>query len=185
MSNKILFSVLILPLLFSCISCSKDLPARVVEQDEQGKSERRSLYADRDLGYCKVGYYYRLDLNNDGKEEIVEVTEPYKFYTNLPDSVWGDDTGAVIRILNRKGEVVYLKDLDRYQPIEEVSIGDVDGDGLNEVMVSIGKTEDQVAKTYIYGWKDNEYKIIAKRIKHAKEKPQNYIRVSKLIRGAL
>ena len=128
----------------------------IVSPDVKG----HGLYTENDLGYCKVGYYYQVDLNNDGEEEIVEVAEPYKFFTNVPDSVWGDDTGAVIRILNSNGDAVYLSDLPRYQPVLNVIIEDINGDNLKEIVIWVGETEDQDARVCTYWWKDKTYKLM-------------------------
>ena len=69
--------------------------------------------------------------------------------------MWGDDTGAVIRILDSNGEVAYLKDLPRYQPVGDVSIADIDQDGFEEIIVSMEEAEGFEAKTYIYGWRND------------------------------
>ena len=113
MNKKQLF-LPILILMLTRASCAKEDRPVVSEQppqDEEIRAETyiapsaaqtHGLYTESDLGYTKVGYFYKVDLNNDGKEEIVEVTEPYKLFTNVLDGVWGDDTGAVIRILKNK-----------------------------------------------------------------------------------
>ncbi|MFC1667155.1 hypothetical protein ACFL0P_04770 [Candidatus Omnitrophota bacterium] len=171
MSKKqTLLSILIL-LLF-CISCAKkDKPVSVSEHEQdQGiraetytspaDAQDQGIYIDDNLGYAKTGYFYKIDLNADNEEEIVEVTEPHKLFTNLPEGEWGDDTGAVIRILDRDSKVIYLRDLPRYQPVENIRIDDRDGDGLKEIIVLLGETEDKKAETRVYGWQDNEYKLI-------------------------
>lgn len=169
MKNIKLLILVLIPILF-CVSCAKQDQPPSVSQEEIGDEKSHGIYTESDLGYYKVGYYYEVDLNNDGELEIVEVTEPYKFFTNIPDSIWGDDTGAVIRILNSNGKILYLKDLDRFQPVENVLVKDTDGDGFKEIVISIAETEEMKAKTYVYGWKDDVYKIISERVSPEPEK---------------
>ena len=125
-------------------------------------SYAQNYIAEDDLGYCLVAYFEDQDLNNDGTLENVEVIEPCRVFTNLPDGLWGDDTGATITIADSNGRQIFWDEVGRYQPVENVSLVDLNYDGTLEVVISLGKTEEYEATDYTYGWEDDKYQLLHK-----------------------
>ena len=78
------------------------------------------------------------DVNGDGKIEII-----------LGDA--SDPSGKSIRVFNTQGnEVAYVKISDGYERHDRVDAGDVDGDGIDEII--FGDASDD--NIHIYEWKD-------------------------------
>jgi hypothetical protein len=116
---------------------------------------------ENDLGRYLIAYFRDIDLNNDGEMETIKVIEQTGIFTNVPDSEWGDDTGTIIRIIDNKNNEVFWDEVSRYQPVENVSVEDMNEDGFDEIIISVSQTQDYRAKTYIYGWKDSSYRLIS------------------------
>jgi len=120
--------------------------------------------SEKDLGRFLRGYF-EADLNNDGELETVKVIEPCRFFTNIPDSVWGDDTGTSIIIIDSRGNAMFWSEVCRYRYIEKLLVEDLDKDGFKEIVISVGQNKrfGLEAENFIFGCKDGVYKLINKK----------------------
>ncbi|MFC1594687.1 hypothetical protein ACFL38_05100 [Candidatus Omnitrophota bacterium] len=124
--------------------------------EEMPISEESDITED-DLGYCLVGYFEDIDLNNDGELEEVKVITPCEIFTN---SACGDDTGTTIKIIDSQGYMVFWDEVFRFQPVEHIVLEDVDGDGTLEIAVSAGRHDVYEPMTHVYGWRGGKYERI-------------------------
>lgn len=115
---------------------------------------------ENDLGYHLAAYFKDIDLNNDGQLESVKVITPYGFFTNIPDSEWADDTGTTITIIDSKGKELFWSEVNRYQPIRNVAVEDLNKDGFLKIVISVGQAQEYEATTYTYGWEKEAYTLI-------------------------
>ncbi|MBU4467307.1 MAG: hypothetical protein KKC39_00990 [Candidatus Omnitrophica bacterium] len=102
-----------------------------------------------------ISFVVKADLNNDGKEEKVTIFRQWD-----GEDWWSDDMWYVICIFDDKHNVLYKSDVSYFQEVNSFSVKDTDGDGLKEVIVTLDPTKYWDAEKQIYGWKDNNYRLI-------------------------
>jgi len=113
-----------------------------------------------ELGRCLSGYFEGIDLNNNGKLEKIKVTEPCSFYTNLPDYVWGDDTGVLIQIFDDQNKEIFLSEVFRYPlVVKNITVDDADKDGYQEIILSAQNKDDSSFKEFSYGWNGETFEL--------------------------
>jgi len=104
------------------------------------------------LKTCNRYFWKEADLNNDGIDEEIGI-----FFQWKGEGWWSDDIGYVICIFDQNQNIVYGKEVVRYQEVASLEIKDVDDDVFKEVIITAGKTVFFDAKTIIYGWDGNAF----------------------------
>jgi len=95
------------------------------------------------------------DLNNDGEEEEVLVFRQWD-----GEGWWSEDTWYVLCILDKNQNIIYGNEISYFQVVDGLLLGDVNGDGFKEIVVSLNPTRSWSPKTYTYGWRGGGYKRI-------------------------
>jgi len=105
------------------------------------------------LKTCNRRFWAAGDLNNDGKEEQVGIFSQWE-----GEGWWSEDTGDVICIFDNQN-ILYGDEIARYSTVKNLSIKDIDVDGVKEAEVFCEFTEDFPEKnvTYVYKWDGKEY----------------------------
>ena len=103
-----------------------------------------------------ISFLIKADLNNDGTEEKITIYRQW----DGEDPSWSDDQWYILLISDHKGNVLYMKDVSYFQEVGHFAVKDRDGDGLKEIVVSLDQAECWDAKTQIYGWEIDSYKLI-------------------------
>ena len=75
---------------------------------------------ETDLGRALLAYFKDVELDNYGEPESIKVIEPHRMFTNKQD--WQDDTGTVIVIIDSYGNELFWDEVNRYQPINNITI---------------------------------------------------------------
>jgi len=107
-----------------------------------------------DLGRCLSGYFEGIDLNKNGKLETIKVTESCSFFTNLPDHIWGDDTGVLLQIFDDQNKEIFLAEVFRYPlVIENITVDDT------KIILSAQNKDDSSFKKFVYTWNGETFEL--------------------------
>ena len=102
-----------------------------------------------------IPFLIRADLNSDNKDEKITI---YRQWDG--EGWWSDDQWYIICIFDEAGNVLYKRDVSYFQEVEGFAVKDTDGDGFKEIIISLGQAQYWDARTQIYGWKEDSYKLM-------------------------